>query len=379
MYGDELLQTHNTWPHDKYFTRLECSKKVAEILGISERTVRSIFAEHNSATEFASPKKPGPKLSVIDKLDEFTFAAIRRTVHQFFHRNEPPTIEKVLQVVNDDPGLPNLSFFTLRQVLKHLNFKYASRKRQSSLIDRADIILWRKRYLVKIKQYCREGRPIYYQDETWINEGHTVNKVWQDPKVLSSRQAFLEGLTTGLKAPSGKGRRLIISHIGSEEGFVENGLLLFESKKNTQDYHKEMNAQHFEEWLTGILPRLKPNSVLVLDNAPYHSRKLESGPVKKWNKGQIIQWLHERNVPCDMSMIKTELWALVETQPKVNKMAVDELAAAHNVTILRLPPYHCELNPIELVWAQVKGHVAKKNKSFKMAEVKTLLMKVWSL
>lgn len=196
--------------------------------------------------------------------------------------------------------------------------------------------------------------------------------MWQDPKVLSSRQAFLEGLTTGLKAPSGKGRRLIISHIGSDEGFLENGLLLFESKKNTDDYHKEMNAQHFEEWLTGILPRLKPNSVLVIDNAPYHSRKMESGPVKRWNKGQIIQWLHERNIPCDMSMIKTELWALVESQPKISKMAVDELAAAHNVTILRLPPYHCELNPIELVWAQVKGHVAKNNKSFKMAEVKTL-------
>ncbi|XP_061705341.1 uncharacterized protein LOC133516402 [Cydia pomonella] len=161
-------------------------------------------------------------------MDEFDFAAIRRMVHQFFHRNEAPTIQKILQVINDSPDLPNLSATSLRLILKHLNFKYASRKRRSCLIDRDDIRNWRKRYLQKIKQYRLEGRPIYYQDDTWVNEGHTQSKVWQDTQIQSSRQAFMEGLSTGLRAPSGKGRRLIISHIGSEDGFLEGGLLLFE-------------------------------------------------------------------------------------------------------------------------------------------------------
>ena len=40
------------------------------------------------------------------------------------------------------------------------------------------------------------------------------------------------------------------------------------------------------------------------------------------------------------------------------KYVVDELALKRGITVLRLPPYHCELNPIELVWAQVKGEVA---------------------
>lgn len=55
----------------------------------------------------------------------------------------------------------------------------------------------------------------------------------------SSRQAFL-GLTTGLKGPSGKGRRLVVSHVGSEEGFVDGGLLIFEAKRGLDDYHKEI-------------------------------------------------------------------------------------------------------------------------------------------
>lgn len=62
-------------------------------------------------------------------------------------------------------------------------------------------------------------------------EGHAPRKAWIDQTVLSSRQAFLDGLTTGLKQPSGKGKRLIIGHIGGEEGFVEDILLIFEAKK----------------------------------------------------------------------------------------------------------------------------------------------------
>lgn len=49
------------------------------------------------------------------------------------------------------------------------------------------------------------------------------------------------------------------------------------------------------------------------------------------------------------------------------------MAAHKNIIVLRLPPYHCELNPIELIWAQLKSHVGKNNKSFKMAEVKELV------
>lgn len=65
-----------------------------------------------------------------------------------------------------------------------MNFKYATRTRRSCLIDRQDIVLWRKRYLMTIKQYRNEGRFIYYQDETWINEGNfhsrLVNDIYYD-------------------------------------------------------------------------------------------------------------------------------------------------------------------------------------------------------
>lgn len=40
--------------------------------------------------------------------------------------------------------------------------------------------------------------------------------------------------------------------------------------------------------------------------------------------------------------------------------------ALANIQVLRLPPYHCECNPIETVWAYAKDQVAKKNVEYKL-------------
>ena len=68
--------------------------------------------------------------------------------------------------------------------------------------------------------------------------------------IKPSKQAFLSGLSTGLKAPSGKGSRLIIIHAGSDDGFVPNACKIFQAKKNIGDYHGEMNGDCYKTWFT---------------------------------------------------------------------------------------------------------------------------------
>lgn len=75
-------------------------------------------------------------------------------------------------------------------------------------MEKPEIVLWRRKYLDKIRHYREERRRIYYLDETWINVGHTRSKVWMDSTVLTARQAFVVGLSTGLKDPTGKGKGL---------------------------------------------------------------------------------------------------------------------------------------------------------------------------
>ncbi|KAF9808730.1 hypothetical protein SFRURICE_016247 [Spodoptera frugiperda] len=72
----------------------ECVSKTADILGIGVTSVYSVLKEYKENEQFKSPEKRGPKHNFKDKLDDFTFTAIRRKVHQFFYANEPPTIAK---------------------------------------------------------------------------------------------------------------------------------------------------------------------------------------------------------------------------------------------------------------------------------------------
>jgi transposase len=250
--------------------------------------------------------------------------------------------------------------------------RFKRRGRKSLLIDRPEITVWRAKFLREIEKFRSEERKIFYLDETWINEGHTKTKIWVDESIKSARQAFIEGFSTGLKDPCGKGKRLIILHIGSDEGFVDGGLLIFEGSKGG-DYHQEMNATVFETWFAKILKTLPNNAVIVLDNASYHSRKVEKIPTTSWRKGDIQNWLASKNMAFESAMLKAELLMLVKQHKhKFERYAVDELAVQEGKTVLRLPPYHCELNPIELIWAQIKNEVASKNITFKLRDVKPL-------
>ena len=40
--------------------------------------------------------------------------------------------------------------------------------------------------------------------------------------------------------------------------------------------------------------------------------------------------------------------------------------------VVHLPPYHCELNPIELAWSQVKRYIKENNQLFTLTAVKEL-------
>ncbi|CAH2014823.1 unnamed protein product [Acanthoscelides obtectus] len=216
-------------------------------------------------------------------------------------------------------------------------------------------------------EYRRQSRKIYYLDETWINAGHTVKKTWIDKNVVSNRQASIEGLLTGLRGPSGKRQRLIVTHIGSDKECD----LIFVSKKGG-DYHDEINASCFESWFQGVLQRVEPNSVIVMNNASYHSRQTERVPTMGSQKGDMQQWLREKGIPFDDSCVKAELYEKIKQHKPANiSYVTDEMARQCGVTVLRLPPYHCELNPIELIWAQVKGYIACHNTTFKLPDLVT--------
>ncbi|XP_050516341.1 uncharacterized protein LOC126891202 [Diabrotica virgifera virgifera] len=127
-------------------------------------------------------------------------------------------------------------------------------------MERHDIQKLCIHYLRAINRYREEGRPIVYMD-TYIHSTHTTRKSLSD----DSKE--------GVKQPTSKGNRLIIVHAGGECGFIQGAALVFKSGVKTGDYHDDMSFENYSKWFENkLIPNLPPQSVIVIDNAPYHKK-----------------------------------------------------------------------------------------------------------
>jgi len=110
-----------------------------------------------------------------------------------------------------------------------------------------------------------------------------------------------------------------------------------------------------------------------MDNASYHSVKMETCPTSAWKKEDIENWLDKKGVVYNKPMLKIRLLEFVKKiKPQFDKYVIDEYVKDKNMEILRLPPYHCELNPIELAWSSIKNFVKINNTTFKLTDVQQL-------
>lgn len=335
-------------------------KLIGDSMGIGDRTIYKVIKEYNDTKTLTIPKNYRIKRTIFDNFDEANRNAVRKHVHSIWFNHKIPTVDKIYELVSTDDSLPSISRTNLYRLLKTLGFRYTKRSRNSALIEKHNLVLWRRQYLRSIQQYRKEGRHIYYIDETWVDINDSLSKMRIDIRSCAN--------------PLRKGKQLIALNIGSEDGFVCNGLLCFESKKNTTNFHSEINEDLFHKWFESILPQLKPNSVVVMDNASYHSKKIDRAPSSTTSKVDIIKWLTDKGEIINKPMVIPQLLEIVKRlKPKYERYAIDELAKANNQTILRIPPYHCELNTMELAWSSVKNYVKMNNTTFKLPEVEQLL------
>ena len=177
--------------------------------------------------------------------------------------------------------------------------------------------------------------------------------------------------------PTGKVRRYFILLAGCKsKGLLPGCDLVFKVGSSDGDYHKEMNSKVFLEWWTHqLLPALDEPSVIVLYDAFYHNTRLpETAPPKSNCRKQVmIDWLTERSINIPQNSKFSDLKVLIKQNKPKPVYITDSLAGEQGHFVLRLPVRHCELNPIELVWANCKNFDARKNITSKVFEVKQLI------
>ena len=88
-----------------------------------------------------------------------------------------------------------------------------------------------------------------------------------------------------------------------------------------------------------------------MDNASYHSQKDEENtPMSNWTKPRLLNWLKAKKVPIPDNALRKELWILAKAKAAEEpRFKIDDLIREYGHEPLRLPPYHCDLNPIERI------------------------------
>ncbi|XP_075984931.1 uncharacterized protein LOC142982355 [Anticarsia gemmatalis] len=98
-----------------------------------------------------------------------------------------------------------------------------------------------------------------------------------------------------------------------------------------------------------------------MDNAAYHNKLLNSAPTSNSKKSDMIAWLKAKGIEFDSSMLTPSLYELVcQHKDQSREYSIDKMLSDAGHATLRLPPYHPDLNPMELAWASIKAHVAKQ-------------------
>jgi hypothetical protein len=146
--------------------------------------------------------------------------------------------------------------------------------------------------LVEMKRYRNKVMDVVYIDDSWVNTGTTIEKVWKVKALQTPQKAFLAGLYSGLKPRAALNTRFAIVHTGKVNGVLPNAHLVFLSKRNTADAHDKMDGEVYEQYFKDqVPPNLRPSSVTVLDNASYRSRNIETIPTMSWRKGKMQDWI----------------------------------------------------------------------------------------
>ena len=157
------------------------------------------------------------------------------------------------------------------------------------------------------------------------------------------------------KEKCGKGKRLIITDAITAEGPIQSALWIFKASKTSEekkckkgskykkkfpedaekdkkqvdddvailmfelDYDDSMNAEAYESWFEKRLcPDLEPNSVIVIDNASYHSQNCPDYPLSTWKKTELSNWLKDKGVSFPPKALRAELWTLAKQHREIH-------------------------------------------------------------
>ncbi|EFA02787.1 hypothetical protein TcasGA2_TC008525 [Tribolium castaneum] len=238
-----------------------------------------------------------------------------------------------------------------------MGYKYKLVNGRKILCEQKHVVASKIDFLRKFLQCQNSSENIMfvYLDETWIYQNGSYIRRWVHENDLKSNPSKIKN----------EGKRFTILHAGCQFGFLEGCDLLLDAANNNRDCHKTMNGKIFQRWvinqLIPALAKIQKKCVVVMDNAPYHSMQLNKLPSFSGNKTVMQEWLINHNIQFDKNFTKKQLWELIQPfRENLEKHhVIDKILNDQGHEVLRLPPYYCQYNTIELAWGFSKNYYNK--------------------
>lgn len=345
-------------------------QRVVNALDIGIATVKRIMADYKRGVSFIEQAEVhrGRRPRA---LSNSMLTVTRNYVRNANREGKYITLEILCQHLKNVVPEQDFSIRTLGRALDRWGFTFGKGTRTQRLKEKDHVIASRHRYLRR-KRANRKGedtvRTEVYLDESYVNKNHSNDFVW-----------YFDDDGPWIQKPTGKGERLIIINAITRDGWVPGAKLTFKSTKKTGDYHGQMNQELFTKWFTEkLLPNIPKKSLIIMDNASYHNiLSAHSAPTAKCKKEKIRFWLEQNNISLSDDCLKVEMIEVLNKIAPSPTYILDEIAAKYGHEILRTPPYHPELQPIEICWGIMKNQIAR-NCDFTMANLMVQLEDAFS-
>jgi hypothetical protein len=365
------------------------------------------FKRYISGQDRQKSAKPARKKYVkkTDKMDVELLASIRVQISRWnrgqnddgskvVKRPPPvtaPRIQKWLLAVKN----VQVSEKSVRKQLGKMGFLFGKASRRYNGHEDVGNVTYRHAYVNRMaglrksepKKRLLPKRTLVVLDESYLNENHVETKTWYDPDDENP-----------LPTEQGAGRRLCIVGAGFYEadkvdgsrlecGWVTDSLLMFEGgadsklgKRKLDDPHSSaggykhnFDGPHFNNWFEKLCITLEKEHGpcdIKMDSAGYHKRNENKLPM--FRKADMKQYMRDHSIVFDetLPLKNAELMSLIKQNKPPPKYVSVDIATKHGHTIIFTPPYHPELQEIEVIWAVGKNW-CKANPAQSFAELRT--------
>ncbi|GES84188.1 hypothetical protein H257_11777 [Rhizophagus clarus] len=352
--------------------KLTLRKRVAEVLGVAERTVASVVSDWNKRGDdtFTSHKTLGrPKSKPDENISE-----LLRTKILDANKKAEQLSTPILQQFLSEHGY-ELSKWKLLWVLHYLGYYFGQGERRNILHESPNNIAFHCHYLrfrFANLEAPGHGPLVVIFGAIIVFWNGSSNKLHGE---LVPNSVHIWDPT--IKPPGNRGRK---RNNAEEWNDVPNIVKDSNIVPNQVDYHGNFNAEIFEDLFSTLCQTLheKYGPVNIhMDGASYHKRRVETIPSSSSKKQELIEWLNAHDIPFSSNLKRPELLELVRINKEKVPFACVKIAEQYEHELSFTPPYHCELQPIEGVWAVVKGEVARSSPHPNLLSVRNTLLEAF--